>query len=444
MRAESRSWWWGVAPAVIFIVAAGISGLIGDVEVSSNAVATGRGFTEDPRRLIVLGLSYLWALMWLLPRAREVSALALRIWPLWLLVGYASASMLWSPVPFKIFINCGHYAGETLIALAAVSAVRDDLRRLALALIAALGIVIVLSLLAVRLGWPNSIDIESGRWGGTAGNANSLGLMSAALLGAAMSMFLAPGHRLVRLASGGLALAALLALRGSGSATAIIFGAVLTGGVVWLQFGRKDAPTGLSIRMVSGVFMACLLGAAAISFLPEIFQKSTWLGVFGKSENLSGRTQVWEFGWQLFLQKPLLGHGFDSLASVLAGFWKRVGHLHNGYLDLLVRGGIVGLLIYSVTLLRGIYRLLQMTARTPQGAFWFMFVVGDLVYELAEASLMRPVHVFWLIFMIAVTVAEKSRLLQWSATVKDTRALSPAIGSRDRSAGAVAFPNLLR
>jgi exopolysaccharide production protein ExoQ len=441
MQAERRSWW-GLAPAAIFIAAAGLAGLLGDATVSS-AAATGYGFTEDPRRLIVYGLAYAWALMWLLPRAGEALQFAQCTWPLWLLVAYASASMLWSQIPFKVFINSGHYAGETLVALAAVCAARDDLRRLSLMLIGTLGIVVVLSLLAVRLGWPNSIDIESGRWAGTAGNSNVLGLMSAMLLGAATNVFLTRGPWLIRLGSAGLAVAAMLTLRASGSATSLVFALVLTAGTVWLQLGRKDASTGLPARVISGVFLMCLAGGVAIGFLPETFQASTWLGVLGKSDTLTGRTDVWAFGWHMFLQRPFFGYSFDSLASVLGGFSRGVGHLHNGYLDLLVRGGIVAIAIYLFALLRAMYRLLQVTARTPEAAFWFMFLAADLAYELAESSLMRPVHVLWLAFLVAATVAEKDRVLQRAATANDARApaLSPH-GSRDRPT--VAIPNLLR
>lgn len=434
MHAERVSGW-GLAPAAIFIVAAGLAGLIGDGTASS-AAGTGYGFTEDPRRLIVLGLAYFWALMWLLPRAGEVLKLARGTWPIWLLVAYASVSMLWSQIPFKVFINSGHYAGETLVALAAVYAARDDLRRLSLMLVGTLGIVIVLSVLAVRLGWPNSIDIETGRWGGTAGNANILGLMSGLLLGAATNVFLTRGPGLIRWGSAALALAAMLTLRGSGSATSLVFALVLTAGTVWLQFGRKDATAGLPARVVSGMFLMCLTGAVAVGFLPETFQASTWLGALGKSETLTGRTEVWAFGWHMFLQRPFLGYSFDSLASVLGGFNRSVGHLHNGYLDLLVRGGLVGLAIFLFALLRAMYRLLQVTARTPEAAFWFMFLVADLAYELAEASLMRPVHVLWLAFLVAATVAEKDRVLQRVATSRDAR--TPALPAT------VAIPNLLR
>lgn len=436
MQAERVSVW-GLVPAAIFIVAAGLGGLVGDGTASS-AAATGYGFTEDPRRLIVLGLSYLWALLWLLPRLSEALKLARGTWPLWLLVAYAGVSMLWSQIPFKVFINTGHYAGETLVALAAVCAARDNLRRLSLMLVGTLGIVILLSLVAVPLGWPNSIDAETGRWGGTAGNANILGLLSGLLLGAATNVFLTRGPWFIRLVSAGLAAAAILTLRGSGSATSLIFALVLTGGTVWLQFGRKEAATGLPARVVSGVFLLCLAVIAAISFLPETFLASTWLGALGKSETLTGRTEVWAFGWHMFQQRPIFGYSFDSLASVLGGFYKGVGHLHNGYLDLLVRGGLVGIAIYLIALLRAMYRLLQMTARAPEAAFWFMFLVADLAYELAEASLMRPVHVIWLAFLIAATAAEKDRVFQRTAIANDARAPERA------QLPAVAFPNLLR
>lgn len=439
MQAERR--WWGLAPAAIFILAAGLSGLVGD-GVASSAAATGYGFTEDPRRLIVLGLAYFWALVWLLPRTGELMKLVRATWPLWLLVAYASASMLWSQIPFKVFINCGHYAGETLIALAAVCAARDDLRRLSFMLVGALGIVIVCSLLAVRLGWPNSIDPDSGRWGGTAGNANILGLMSGLLVGAAANVFLTRGPWLIRWGSAGLALAAMITLQGSGSATSLVFALVLTAGTVWLQFGRKDASAGLPARVVSGLFLMCLAGAIAVGFLPETFQASTWLGALGKSETLTGRTEVWAFGWRMFQLRPFLGYSFDSLASVLGGFYKGVGHLHNGYLDLLVRGGLLGMAIFVFALLRAMYRLLQVAARTPEAAFWFVFLVADLAYELAEASLMRPVHVLWLAFLVAATVAEKDRVFQRAVTANGATGpeLSP-YGSQQRP---LAIPNLLR
>jgi O-antigen ligase len=423
----------------IFVVACGLAGMFGEVAISGGAAASGRGFTEDPRRLIIFGLAYVWALVWLLSRFSDVVKLAQRIWLLWVLVAYAAASMLWSPIPFKVFINCGHYAGETLVALAAVCAVRDDLRRLVMLLVTVLGSTVVVSVIAVRLGWPNSLDAESGRWAGIAGNANALGFTSAIVLGAAANIFLAPGAWFVRLGSAVLGVAAALALRGSGSATSLIFGLVLTAGVVWFQFGRNITNTGIATRVATAVVIVFLVAIVAITFMPQAFEASTWLGMLGKDGTLTGRTYIWAYGWNLFQQRPWFGYGFDSLASVIGEFGK-LGHMHDGYLDLLVRGGIVAVALYLVVLVRAIYRLMKLTARTPQAAFWLMFLVGDMAFEVAEATLMRPVNIVWLLFLISAIVAEKDGVLQQAARPDDARVRSRGhpIGGR------VAFPNLMR
>lgn len=438
MRDDSRVRWWGLAPIVIFIVACGAGALFSEIAVSGSAVATGRGFTEDPRRLIIYGLAYAWALVWLLYRFSDVVRLAQRVWLLWLLVAYAALTMLWSPLPFKVFINCGHYAGETLVALAAVCAVRDNLRQLVLLLVVSLGAFVVISVIAVKLGWPNSLDPESGRWAGIVGNANALGFMSAVLLAASANICLAPGSMFIRLGVAAFGIVAALALPRSGSATSLIFGLLMTAGIVWFQYGRNVTVSGIAARVTTALVIVFLAAIVAVAVMPSAFEAGTWLALLGKDGTLTGRTYIWAYGWNLFEQRPWLGYGFDSLASVIGEFG-RLGHLHDGYLDLLVRGGIVAVAMYVVVLVRAIYRLLKLTAQDPQAAFWLMFVVGDMAFEVAEAALMRPVNIVWLLFLVSAIVGEKD-ILQRVATSTDTRVRAHvrAVG------GAVAFPNLMR
>jgi predicted LPLAT superfamily acyltransferase len=90
-------------------------------------------------------------------------------------------------------------------------------------------------------------------------------------------------------------------------------------------------------------------------------------------------------------------------------------------------------------LVRAIYRLLQLTARTPEAAFWLMFIVGDMAFEVAEAALMRPVNIVWLLFIVSAIVAEKD-VLQRVATPNDARARAQG----QPMGRTVAFPNLMR
>jgi O-antigen ligase len=70
-----------------------------------------------------------------------------------------------------------------------------------------------------------------------------------------------------------------------------------------------------------------------------------------ESGPLDFREAVYSGGWQMFLEKPLMGWGVNQMPSELArhvsGYNEKELYPHNTYLELLVEHGIVGLLLYS-------------------------------------------------------------------------------------------------
>ena len=77
------------------------------------------------------------------------------------------------------------------------------------------------------------------------------------------------------------------------------------------------------------------------------------MGLLGRSSDLTGRTELWSTVFECILEKPLLGFGFS-------GFWKgassssdnvqgQIGwaptYSHNGYLEITLSLGLVGLLL---------------------------------------------------------------------------------------------------
>ena len=69
-----------------------------------------------------------------------------------------------------------------------------------------------------------------------------------------------------------------------------------------------------------------------------------------ESGPLDFREAVYSGGWQMFLEKPLMGWGVNQMPSELArhvsGYNEKELYPHNTYLELLVEHGIVGLLLY--------------------------------------------------------------------------------------------------
>jgi len=78
----------------------------------------------------------------------------------------------------------------------------------------------------------------------------------------------------------------------------------------------------------------------------------------------SGRSTVWPILWQLFLEKPIFGHGFGSSSTnaFLISLNSRFGHAHNEYLRILFDTGIIGFVLYFggfASILRSFVRRLR-------------------------------------------------------------------------------------
>jgi len=69
-----------------------------------------------------------------------------------------------------------------------------------------------------------------------------------------------------------------------------------------------------------------------------------------ESGPVSYREAVYAGGWQMFLERPLLGWGFhqmpDELPRYVSGYDEKVLYPHNTYLELLVEHGLIGLGLY--------------------------------------------------------------------------------------------------
>lgn len=90
------------------------------------------------------------------------------------------------------------------------------------------------------------------------------------------------------------------------------------------------------------------------------------LGLFGKDSTLTGRTYLWEQGWDAVQKSPILGVGYAAYwvqgFSEAERLWNefyittRTGfHFHNTYIEALVELGFVGATLISLIMLRTLY-----------------------------------------------------------------------------------------
>jgi O-antigen ligase len=229
-----------------------------------------------------------------------------------------------------------------------------------------------------------------------------------------------------------------LALYRSNSVTSLIVAVFWIAAMLWLTARRAPAASNLKLRLITGVLVASLCFVVLAVAMPQLNILNGGLAALGRSSDLTGRLELWQYGWGRFLQRPLLGYGFDSLASILSGTNTTVGQLHNGYLDLLLRGGLLGAAVFLLSFGQLVVRALATQVVAADGAWQLVTPVAILIHNVSESSIARPVHSLWLLFLLGATGAAFGaiRLPEHLEQATDGN-------SNHRSARAAPLPNLL-
>jgi exopolysaccharide production protein ExoQ len=130
----------------------------------------------------------------------------------------------------------------------------------------------------------------------------------------------------------------------------------------------------------------------------------------GRDPTLTGRTSVWNVVLSLD-RSPLLGTGFESfwLGDRLLKVWDRlqekgIQEAHNGYLEVYLNLGWVGVTLLAILIVTGYRNVIATLRRDPEGGrIKLAFFVVGLIYNFTEAGfrMMAPV---WIAFLVATIV----------------------------------------
>jgi exopolysaccharide production protein ExoQ len=128
---------------------------------------------------------------------------------------------------------------------------------------------------------------------------------------------------------------------------------------------------------------------------------------FGKDLTLTGRTNMWPFILDKIVQSPWLGYGFGAFWRGLEGpsadVWYASGwrppNSHNGYLDLLLELGLVGLSIYLIGFLTSFQKGLAYirSVKTSDGFWPAIFLTYIVLANLTESTLIIQNNFFFVI-----------------------------------------------
>jgi O-antigen ligase len=150
----------------------------------------------------------------------------------------------------------------------------------------------------------------------------------------------------------------LITVLNSGTRTGV-FACVL--GAIFLVLGHSRKIFSLFIILLSSAVTVSLMLLNPNNFLTKTFSSNFIQSFFstGSDRRFQNRFGSWESARNLFAQRPIEGWGTGSGASTLEKYFIGFEHIypHNEFLKILVEGGLIGLIIFTLFLIFVITRL---------------------------------------------------------------------------------------
>jgi len=199
-------------------------------------------------------------------------------------------------------------------------------------------------------------------------------------------------------------------------------------------------------RPLIHVLVASLITVAAIALFADF--GAGLVQAMGRDQTLTGRTEIWSEVLDL-TTNPVLGTGFESfwmgdrLEVIWAKHWWHPNEAHNGYLEVFINLGWMGVLTLGAVVITGYRNAHRTLERHPDvGGLALAFFTLCLAYNFTEAGF-RLLNPIWICFLVAT--ADVPEVVPASAEAKDAveRPTAAAIAAA-HVASAPAFSGLAR
>jgi O-antigen ligase len=152
---------------------------------------------------------------------------------------------------------------------------------------------------------------------------------------------------------------------------------------------------------------------ALVAFLISVSFSALFLHVgsslvetMGRDATLTGRTGVWDVVLGL-TGNPLFGTGFESfwlgqrLEKIWSIYWWHPNEAHNGYLEVYLNLGWIGIALLAVVLVTSYRNIVKAYRRDPNaGGLRLAYFVTGVAYNFTESAI-RIMHPVWIFFLLA-------------------------------------------
>ncbi|MEA5573935.1 O-antigen ligase family protein [Calothrix sp. UHCC 0171] len=332
------------------------------------------------------------------------------------------SSFIWSDVSILTLKDSREIIQMTVFGLYFAS--RFEIKEQVQIIAAAFFIGAVMSLIVVLVVPVIGIHLKDhpGAWKGVFGYKNNLGSMM--IISAFTFLFLPKNEN--RNYSifyqcykwFGLALSTLLIVQ-STSKTSLVISIVL---LLILFFYSKYRWQG-KVTVVYVDILILIFGAAATIFIGSW---SEILTAIGRDPTLTGRTPMWGAALTKLMERPLFGFGRSAFWAPGSQYAKDVGlaltegfvppHGHNGFIDMALDVGLVGISLFAISFLISYFRALKLAYGTkePENLWYLAFLIFLVMNNLTESFLLYKTNIYWTLYLVSAwTLARREKYIEY-------------------------------
>lgn len=370
------------------------------------------------------GLVYALSAAYCLPRLSPLLAIFARNRLLLALIALCFCSALWSVNPLISLSRSVSLVGTLFFALFLATAFKplDLIRLLALSAAGMALASIVVSLALPDIGLQDTGRQNIGNWRGIFEHKN---IAAYVLLGGVLNFIYLlrcdPRHRTLYWA--GLTPVVFMLLQ-TESRTAFLMGAItLLLYVLSFTLSRMTSK-GLVLIFGLALMIAPLVYLGLANF-------DDFLIMIGRDPTFTGRTKIWDIAIEYGMNTPFLGHGYQaawrdpnglpSLIETALNF--NPSHSHNGYIDLFIGIGSLGLLLYLLWMTGLMLQLFRTLRRRPDelAAWGLSFALRIALLGLSARTILQP-NTMDMVYLMIVAVYAGLDLQQSQHSPHNTRA----------------------
>ena len=353
---------------------------------------------------------------------------------IWILVlmAYLSSSLLWSDYPGVSAKRSLKLLGSLAIALLLVTGPRTT-ESFQSVLRKCFYLHIPLSILFIKFFTHFGVggdSLENGMWLGVTTHKNSLGELT--MLSAIFFIWSIINHQGGRLKNYAYLCMSLYLLLGSRSQTSLLVFIIGTLLMLTLRLTRSNLAAIKTRTTALAILIICC--SLILPFRPEVFLQNLFGGLVssaGRDFTLTGRTDLWYDLLNIASRHPIVGVGYGSfwIGDVSHSLWDTHYWLptqaHNGYLDVYLELGLLGIAILVPVLLSGIRAITEgFDTYFENSQLRITLMIILLLHNMTESSFLRGDHHLWFLFLL-ITLRPPAPLEAHAAPAKNNT-LDPA------------------